>query len=277
MSSEFISFKKIPHASAVSITITQKMHGTNAQIYIYQDYISGEINVQAGSRSRWISIYDDNYGFAKFVNDNKNALIDKLGFGRHYGEWCGRGINSGEGLVEKTLFLFNWRRFKDIELPQRVRIIPVIYASASFDIDLQIMAAMNLLKEHGSLASPGFMNVEGIVIDINGNLIKQVFSQEDVKWKGVKSISKAEYLYPDIDHLLQPIRLQKLLSRDEAYIREYPVSLPLIVKDYIADLIAENCITGTDEDIKAIKKALGKKVFHFVKAEIQNSTIGEIR
>ena len=67
------------------------------------------------------------------------------------------------------------------------------------------------------------------------------------------------------------MRLEKLLSRDEAYLREYPDSLPEIAKDYIADLTKEDQIKGTDDEIKAIKKSLGREVFNFIK-----SNIGEI-
>src|SRR5882762_5274769 len=111
---EFKSFGKIPRIDNIKISITQKIHGTNAQILIVEE--NGEKLLIPGSRTRWLSLGDDNYGFAKFCHDNKEEIIEKLGVGRHYGEWAGPGINAGEGLKEKTLFLFNWHHFKDKEL-----------------------------------------------------------------------------------------------------------------------------------------------------------------
>src|ERR1043165_2902547 len=126
---EFKSFNKILHIGKLYMSITQKIHGSNAQILIEESPDSGWIpaecgykdyNVYAGSRTRWLTPEDDNYGFCKWVMENRQELIEKLGPGRHFGEWAGPGINSGEGLKEKTLVLFNWRRWTGKELPARV-------------------------------------------------------------------------------------------------------------------------------------------------------------
>lgn len=98
---EFKAFGKILHIGKLYMTITQKIHGSNAQILIKRDDEDQAYHILAGSRSRWLTPDDDNYGFCKWVRENSIELIEKLGEGRHYGEWAGPGINSGEGLTKK--------------------------------------------------------------------------------------------------------------------------------------------------------------------------------
>jgi len=50
---------------------------------------------------------NDNHGFSKWAHENKEDLIDFLGEGYHYGEWCGPGIQNGEGLTERGFYLFS--------------------------------------------------------------------------------------------------------------------------------------------------------------------------
>ncbi len=267
---EFKSFGKIERVSQLRMTITQKLHGTNAQIYIYEDDAK-QLQVLAGSRSRWLSVHNDNYGFANFVEQHKEIIIDKLGIGRHFGEWCGPGINNGEGLTEKTLFLFNWRKWNKEEIHPRIKTVPLLYFG---DAHLsEIDAAMHQLKVTGSRASLGFMTPEGIVIEIAGTLYKRTFDIEEVKWGGVKKERRTSSGEegPDISHLLQPLRLEKLLSRDEEYTRNYPKSLPEICKAYIKDLEEEGRL-GTDPDlIKIQTKGIGRKIFPFLKSHIEKN------
>ena len=76
---QFKCFPKMPRLTR-EVVITEKIDGTNAQIYINQE---GEFFV--GSRTRWITPENDNYGFAKWCLDNKDELM-LLGEGRHFGE-----------------------------------------------------------------------------------------------------------------------------------------------------------------------------------------------
>lgn len=271
---EFKQFSKIENVGKIYMSITQKIHGTNAQVYIYKDD-DGEMQIKAGSRTRFLDEENDNYSFAKFVLSNKEEFIEKLGEGRHYGEWCGPGINSGEGLEERNLVLFDWRRYWSAyskqELPDKVRVVPVIY-KGKMSMDA-IDESMDKLKNNGSYLVPGYMKTEGIVIEICGNLYKKVFDNEETKWQETtkKIYNKEEF---DVSYLLQPIRLNKLLSRDEAYIREYPNSLKLICSDYVKDLEDEKQFRGIDEDsIKKEKKYLGKEVYSFVKSIIHSNEI----
>jgi hypothetical protein len=92
---EFREFPKMARLSR-EIIITEKIDGTNAQIFIGED---GEF--LCGSRTRWITPENDNYGFAKWAYERKDDLIRDLGPGRHFGEWWGQGIQRGYGLKEK--------------------------------------------------------------------------------------------------------------------------------------------------------------------------------
>jgi len=259
---EFKSFNKIAHIGKLWMSITEKIHGSNAVIGIERQPFD-MWRIQAGSRTKWLTPDDDNYGFCKWVMANKEELVSKLGEGRHYGEWFGAGINSNYGLKDKHLALFNWRRFEGKELPANVTTVPVLYRGA-ISLDA-INGAMEQLKSHGSSMVKGFMRPEGIVIDLDGQLYKNVFDAEETKWtEKTKRLDKT----PDIDisHLFQPIRLEKLLSRDESYSRDYPTSLGRICSDYVKDLEEEGQFKTDPDEMKAEKKALGREIFFFVKS-----------
>lgn len=266
---EFKSFGKINHFKAAKFSITQKIHGSNATILIWpNEEKGGELDLVCGSRTRWIYPGDDNYGFAGFVHANKEAFIKHLGVGKHDGEWAGLGINSGEGLLEKTLILFDWWKYPEgRQLPPGCRAVPLLYAGP---VNLnKIDEVMSELKANGSKLVPGFERPEGVVINLNGNFFKKVFDAEETKWKGgdtnVVKIYKVE---ADYSHLLQPIRLEKLLSRDSQYRENYPKSLGKIVFDYMNDLVTEGQIVGSPGEIVGIRKGASGQVFQFVKSFI---------
>jgi hypothetical protein len=103
---EFSEFPKMARLSR-EVIITEKIDGTNAQILITKDN-----RLLTGSRTRWITPNDDNYGFAKWVEENREEVL-KLGIGRHFGEWWGSGIQRGYNLPkgEKRFSLFNVSRW----------------------------------------------------------------------------------------------------------------------------------------------------------------------
>ena len=121
---EFKAWPKITRENPFKVTISEKINGTNACVIIQDDEIAG---VQ--SRKRLITVDDDNYGFAAWVNENKDDLIS-LGDGYHYGEWAGLGIQKNpHGLNGKKLFLFNTFRWND-ENPNRPKccgVVPVLF------------------------------------------------------------------------------------------------------------------------------------------------------
>lgn len=194
--SEFISFNKIGRWSR-EVVVTEKIDGTNAQIFIGED---GEF--LTGSRNRWITPEDDNYGFSRWAHEHKDELMT-LGAGRHFGEWWGCGIQRGYGLKEKRFSLFNVGRWclngqqprstpnpnpklpPNVQkvLPDCVGLVPILWEGQMnfFNVDI----VMNHLAIHGSIASPGFKKPEGIVIfhTSNGALFKKTF-EKDQEGKG---------------------------------------------------------------------------------------------
>lgn len=173
--SEFEEFPKLARLSRDCI-ITEKIDGTNAQVAITED---GHMLV--GSRTRWITPEQDNYGFARWCLEHRDELLT-LGVGRHFGEWWGNGCQRGYGLPkgEKRWSLFNvsrWclsgqtplriptadpriEKYQDV-LPSCCSLVPVMYRGI-FTTDACESALVDL-RLRGSHAAPGFMKPEGIV------------------------------------------------------------------------------------------------------------------
>ena len=160
---EFQEFPKMARLTRECI-ITEKIDGTNAQVAISD---SGEMFV--GSRTRWLSAEADNFGFHAWCMANRDELL-KLGPGRHFGEWWGRGIQRGYGLSEKRFSLFNTSRWADDrdrekyprDRPACCSVVPVLYQGLFGPKHDENFIAR--LRHEGSLAAPGFMKPEGIVI-----------------------------------------------------------------------------------------------------------------
>lgn len=189
---EFIKFNKIPRLNRDCV-ITEKIDGTNSQIFIdYKDkqitdnyvepiVIVGDFSLWAGSRNRYLTIDNDNFGFANWVKANAEELI-QLGPGLHFGEWWGQGIQRGYGLKEKRFSLFNVHKWADNH-PVCCHCVPVLY-EGTFDTDL-INAEVKYLFSNGSHAAPGFMKPEGIIIfHTAGNNLFKVTCEKDEKHKG---------------------------------------------------------------------------------------------
>lgn len=158
MTSE-ITFEPFPKIGRLkrNIVITEKIDGTNAQIIITED---GQIG--AASRTRLITPQNDNLGFARWVEENKDELL-KLGPGRHFGEWWGAGIQRRYGLTDKRFSLFNVSRWNSSESrPACCHVVPVLYQGV-FDTTV-VDTTITWLRAEGSRAAPGFMNPEGIVV-----------------------------------------------------------------------------------------------------------------
>jgi len=190
---DFVEFQKIPRLSRECI-ISEKIDGTNGQIYIVETDAPGAIPgienalvYQAekkllmfiGSRSRYITLNNDNHGFARWANDHANELFE-LGPGRHFGEWWGQGIQRGYGLKEKRFSLFNTHRWSDPAVrPACCHVVPII-DRGSFTTD-RVEQALDFLQRNGSFAAPGFYPAEGIVIyHTAGNLLfKKTFEKDD--------------------------------------------------------------------------------------------------
>lgn len=172
----FEKFPKIPRIDkALYAIVTEKLDGVNAQIAIENGCIVG-----VGSRNRWITPDNDNYGFAKWVQNNVEELL-KLGDGRHYGEWFGQGIQRTYHLYEKRFALFNVKRWRDVR-PTCCDIVPVLFEGNLYPSDITEITEQ--LKKTGSLASPGFKNPEGIIIyyPTTNTLLKWTYENSEGKW-----------------------------------------------------------------------------------------------
>ena len=187
MEYEFQAFPKIARLKREAV-ITEKLDGTNSAIVITDD-----LTVLVQSRTQFITVKNDNKGFANWVEANKSALIEQLGVGSHFGEWWGSGIGRGYGLNEKRFSLFNVHRwhtesadFRCIEAPL-CYVVPTLAMVEKFSTDA-VDEAMARLKESGSIASPGYMNPEGVCVyhTQNSALYKVTFEYDAGKWTGQK-------------------------------------------------------------------------------------------
>ncbi len=150
----FVAFPKLARLSR-EVVITEKLDGTNAQVFIGED---GEF--LTGSRTRWITPDDDNYGFSRWAHAHKEELLE-LGPGSHFGEWWGQGIQRNYGLKEKRFSLFNVSRW-GVSRPSCCHVVPELWRGV-FDT-MVAHRAVTLLALRGSVAAPGFMKPEGVVV-----------------------------------------------------------------------------------------------------------------
>lgn len=175
---EFVEFPKMPRLSR-EVIVTEKIDGTNAQIFIGEN---GEF--LTGSRTRWITPEDDNFSFSAWAHEHKDELM-QLGPGRHFGEWWGAGIQRKYGLNEKRFSLFNVSRWTD-DRPACCHVVPTLYRG-DFDT-ARIEGILSVLAANGSVAAPGFMKPEGIVVFHLAGLVgfKKTIEKDDVP----KSLAK---------------------------------------------------------------------------------------
>lgn len=127
---EFKAFPKITRLLEQDVIITEKLDGTNGVITIFNDVDLGDTkftqHMLVGSRNRWITPEDDNYGFARWCEENKKELLT-LGEGTHYGEWWGQGIQRKYGMSQKVFSLFNVSRWNSEDRPECCDVVPTLY------------------------------------------------------------------------------------------------------------------------------------------------------
>lgn len=147
---------KIQRYRKVRALVTEKIDGTNAQIYIPDDPAAPLL---AGSRNRWLTPISvsgkagsDNFDFASFVLANAEVLAKT-------------GLPEG--------------------LPSEVELVPTLY-HGEFNPD-SIDDAIRGLYRGGSVAVPGFGNPEGVVILVGGGpgamRLKVTDGNDEPKWK----------------------------------------------------------------------------------------------
>lgn len=196
---EFIEFPKIARLNR-ACTITEKIDGTNAQVFLVeacgddpehsnliarvrdQRFEVGYLDVFAGSRTRWITPTADNYGFAAWVKANAEAL-SLLGPGSHFGEWWGAGIQRRYGVDGKRFSLFNTARWRDKLPTDVVGLVPTLH-EGQFSTGV-VDECIAHLKSRGSVAAPGFMKPEGVVVYMHANrTMYKVTCEKDAEHKG---------------------------------------------------------------------------------------------
>tara|TARA_R110000868_G_scaffold82356_7_gene232641 strand:- start:1126 stop:1680 length:555 start_codon:yes stop_codon:yes gene_type:complete len=175
---KFHEFQPFPKMARLSreIIISEKIDGTNAQIFITEDG-----DVIAGSRNRWLVSPEDNYGFRKWVEGNKEDLL-QLGPGRHFGEWWGLGIQRGYDMKEKVFSLFNASRWGAVESPPSCcRVVPVLF-QGEFHTET-VEACIEALEIGGSTAAPGYFQPEGVIVyHVAGNVgFKKTLESDEPK------------------------------------------------------------------------------------------------
>lgn len=172
---EFQAFPKL-HRLSKDVIITEKIDGTNGCVLIehHEDYLvcnhplvcsvehgNKLYAVGAQSRTKFITPDDDNFGFAAWVKENASELV-KLGPGRHFGEWWGKGIQRTYGLETKKFSLFNTGRRTNNPPPACCSLVPVLY-TGPFYAEI-VEGRLGMLRDDGSVAAPGFMQPEGVVV-----------------------------------------------------------------------------------------------------------------
>lgn len=191
---QFQPFAKIPRLYS-ECRITEKIDGTNACIEVV-GYGALGFAVAACSRTRRLVTVGlsmqpewherdargrpvDNYGFGQWVVENAVALTG-LGPGRHFGEWWGAGIQRRYGLSQKRFSVF-WA--PDTGLPPCVGQVPVLW-EGEFSEAAVHEAGVRLLGG-GSLAAPGFMRPEGLVVTFkHGGSFKVILNGDESKRTG---------------------------------------------------------------------------------------------
>jgi hypothetical protein len=170
---QFAEFPRIVRLRRECI-ITEKIDGTNASIWIADDgqpivsteaYGERRVPFLCGSRTRWIFPESDNHGFARWAYDNFSSVL-KLGPGLHYGEWWGGSIQKRYGIPGKSFSLFNVSRWTpeaitEIGNPQ-IKAVPELYRGPF--TTQAVDECLERLAKFGSLAVPGCMRAEGVVV-----------------------------------------------------------------------------------------------------------------
>jgi len=156
---DFVPFPKISRLNRECVA-SEKIDGTNGCIH----FVTADGVMLVGSRTRWITPENDNFGFARWAYDNAEELR-KLGPGTHFGEWWGSGIQRGYGLQkgEKRFSLFNLHKWADPAVrPACCSVVPEL--ARGRDIRAVTEAALSILRLKGSIAAPGFTKPEGVVV-----------------------------------------------------------------------------------------------------------------
>ena len=107
----------------------------------------------------------------------------KLGEGQHFGEWWGQGVARNYGHDRKRFSLFNADRWgaHNPSTPACCDVVPVLYRGDLNGVD----STLEQLRTGGSVAAPGFMTPEGIIVYHSAaRLAFKVLLENDEEHKG---------------------------------------------------------------------------------------------
>ena len=191
----FVEFPKISRFSR-EVIVTEKIDGTNAQIYIPEAGDPDAGQIYAGSRTKWITPEDDNHGFARWVESTEGGGVPVSAplQAADGGEWWGSGIQRGYGLKEKRFSLFNVHRWGDpATRPACCHVVPTLWRGNFDELGAECTSpsdpaqftrlelSLEELRTLGSRAAPGFMKPEGVVIfhTAGSQLFKKTIEKDD--------------------------------------------------------------------------------------------------
>ena len=187
---QYVDFEKIARLRRL-MTISEKLDGANVKIEVdrYQ-------NINVGGHNGPLTLDFDPHGFAKFAYEHTDELRT-LGPGRHFGEWWGPGIGKRKYPVpDRRLSMFNVHVFAapgtepklisaatgkmQTVLPPCCGLVPVLYTGV-FDTQV-IDDQVERLRRDGSVAVPGFLRPEGVVIyhDAANLYFKRTLAHDDI-------------------------------------------------------------------------------------------------
>jgi hypothetical protein len=174
---EFIKFPKMPRRENLTFSVTEKLDGTNSLIVVEEDG-----NILAGSRTRWLTEREDNHGFFKFVQENKEDIKKFLiPNKRYYGEFIGEKIQRGYGLRFKRFMFF------DLDAPGIVELIlanpnfgrvPFFSFESMVTLEPMLKKYIEDLVTNGSKIDPN-TKAEGLVIRGAGLTFKVILDKHE--------------------------------------------------------------------------------------------------
>jgi hypothetical protein len=192
---EFIPWPKIARLANETMVITEKIDGTNACVQFRPNPAASILSdgayelekpyiMAAQSRTRIITPTSDNYGFAAWAYEHQESLFADLGYGVHFGEWWGAGIQRRYGMDRKVFSLFNTHRW-DAKRGQfatpNLDVVPLLYTGP---VDVAVAQRWyDGLREGGSEAAD-FDNPEGIVVYLTATGVSWKLTDAKVQGKG---------------------------------------------------------------------------------------------
>lgn len=247
---EYDPSKKLPK---LSFMVQEKLHGTNSGVVITK-----EGDVYAQSRTRVITPEKDNYGFAQFVEDNKEYFLNESLFELSaankmlaepfelkglvvFGEFCGNGIQKNVAVseIEKSFFIFdigyiiNKGEEDEIDFWDRSQLNESLYKDES----RRIFDVLDLLQEKIVIDfdKPEVAQnklVEAMLKIEEESMVSKVFGTENKIGEGIV----IKHYSPEYGRLIAKIKGEKHVSSDKFVVSIIQENVKLNGKDVSNDL-----------------------------------------